>query len=349
MMKKILTLLLFITFLATQSKSTIKTLCFMKHPSYWKRFLALQPIFEKEGLQFVDENPDIIFTSYVNQEILDYNKPIIILERKASGFLWSSTRKAISNPQVKAIFKNRILKNKMLYNTPICAQSLHFNFINDSMQLFRPKVPIYIKPKYLKKIKCIVWSLDNSPFSKKAKQIKDIKINFTKERPIDVFFAGKVNYHGNSISKILYTEHRKQAIKKLKKIKNINILCFDSNRALSFENYIATIQKAKIVISPWGTGEWAHRDYEAMHCGAIMIKPDTGFLQAFPDIYQNHITYVPCLPNFSDLEEQIRKILANYDNYKPMRKYAKQLLVDSWDMEKLAYDFVQAVRDALQN
>ncbi len=349
-MKKTIYLIIFLVFpqcLNTKPKKFIRAQCIIEHPDYWVRFLELEPLFKKFGLCFVDKDPDVILCNRFFPEQLKTNKPVIILERKASAFLWGRTRKTISSPQVKAVFKNRVLKDKSLYNTPVCAQSWHFRLINDYANLFRIKNSRYIESVDLDKICCVLWSLDNSPFSKKAENLKNIKINFNKDRPIDVFFAGRVTVLGDNKGRKLFTYHRKQAIKQLKKISGINITCLDSNKALSFQDYIDTIKKSKIVVSPWGTGAWAHRDYEAIHCGAVLLKPDTAFLQAIPDIYQNNVTYVPCLPDFSDLEEQIRKILENYSDYQHMRKYAKQILVDSWDMEKLAFDFVQAVKNAL--
>ncbi|MCJ8330035.1 MAG: hypothetical protein MJH11_08635, partial [Lentisphaeria bacterium] len=56
------------------------------------------------------------------------------------------------------------------------------------------------------------------------------------------------------------------------------------------------------------------------------IKPDTGYVRSHPDIYKNDITYVPCRPDFSDLEEKIRYVLNNYDEFKTMRINNRKLL-----------------------
>ncbi len=340
--------LMFSQFLHTKPKEVIRAQCILENLKHWKRFLGLKKIFKKNGLIFVDSSPDVILCNHVTEEVLEKNVPIILMERRSSGSLRESTRKVMLNKQVKAVFKNRVLKDKELHHVASYQNCYHFNLINDSAQLpLELLTPTSLSMRELDKIHCIICSLDNSPFSSRGMKLKRIKIDFTQERPIDVFFAGRTILIGDSSARKLYTWHREQAVKQLKKIRGINILSLDSNKALSFQDYIAITKKSKIVVSPWGTGAWAHRDYEAMHCGAVLLKPDTGFLKAIPDIYQNNVTYVPCCPDFSDLEERIREILENYDDYQHMRKYAKQILVDSWDMEKLAFDFVQAVKDAL--
>jgi glycosyltransferase involved in cell wall biosynthesis len=316
---------------------------------YTKKFLTLEQYFKKYGLVFVTSHPDVILCTHLTNDIIAKHIPVILLKRRSSGSILTSTKRELKHEVVKAVFQNRTLKNTTLCNEKCIQNCYHFNLINQSAQIIDLNSVAHYScmEKELEKIRCVLWSLENSPLSDQAKLLKNIKIKFDQERPIDVFFAERIYLKGNSHARKLYSWHRKKAVEKLKEIKGINIVCLDSNQALSFEEYIATMQKSKIVVSPWGTGEWAHRDYEAMHCGAILLKPDTGFLQAIPDIYQNNITYVPCLPDFSDLEDKIREILSNYSNYNTMRTYAKQLLVDCWDMKKIAYDFVKAVREAL--
>ncbi len=340
--------LMFSQFLNTKPKKFIRTQCIIEKQKFWERLLGLEQFLNKYGLIFVDSNPDVILCNRVTEKILEMKVPIILMEKRSSGSLRESTRQAIKNNLVKAVFKNRVLRDKNLHKVASYQNCYHFNLINNYAQIpLKLDIPTKLTNRKLEKVYCLIWSLDNSPFSERSVKLKDIKINLDKQRPIDVFFAGRVELKGDSPARLLYTWHRKQAIKQLKRISGVNIIVLDSNKALSFEDYITIVQKSKIVISPWGTGAWAHRDYEAIHCGAVLLKPDTEFLQAIPDIYQNNVTYVPCLPDFSDLEEQIRKILENYDDYQHMRKYAKQILVDSWDMEKLAFDFVQAVKNAL--
>ena len=62
------------------------------------------------------------------------------------------------------------------------------------------------------------------------------------------------------------------------------------------------------------------------------------FLRNKADIYINNVTYIPCKPDFSDLEEIILKVLDNYDSYKKMLVNNRKML-DSLDMRKKCQDF----------
>ena len=140
--------------------------------------------------------------------------------------------------------------------------------------------------------------------------------------------------------------HRAQACKMIESIPSINALVLQGHH-LPFDEYITTMQKSKIVVSPWAWGEWAFRDYEAIHCGAILVKPDTSFVQSYPDIYQNYITYIPCKPDFSDLPEIIADVLKNYQSYASMILETKELVKKSWDYDVIVKNFVDHVKMVL--
>ena len=55
--------------------------------------------------------------------------------------------------------------------------------------------------------------------------------------------------------------------------------------------YEEEMRHAQAVISPFGWGEYAIRDYEAMVSGAALVKPDMGHLETWPDLYRNGETY----------------------------------------------------------
>jgi hypothetical protein len=105
-------------------------------------------------------------------------------------------------------------------------------------------------------------------------------------------------------------------VEEMKKLKGKNII--NIARVDKRPGYIKQLLNSKIVVSPWGYGEMCYRDFEAMFCGCILVKPDTSFVESYPAIYQNDFTYVPCKPDFSDLREQIGYILDDWENYLPM-------------------------------
>jgi hypothetical protein len=321
--------------------------------NHWRGLRKLAPYLEEHGLVFVDKHPNVIFCSNLPEKVLGKKKPIIIMERRAAASLKKATRRYLKNPIVKAVFKNRTLKDKSLDNQPAIYESYFLTLLNKYANITKPKQLEPLNSEELNKIHPVVWDLAWSPFSDKLLTCKQYEIDYAQDRPIDVFFAGTI-YNDLTASanakKGLWeflAWHRSHAIDAIKKIKNINAYVLEG-KALPFDEYLKTIQSTKIVVSPWGYGEWCYRDYETIHCGAILIKPDSSFVESIPDIYQNNITYIACKPDFSDLQDLVRHILDHYDEYTAMREYAKKVVKDAWQPETLARDFVTHVRAALQ-
>jgi Glycosyl transferases group 1 len=75
-------------------------------------------------------------------------------------------------------------------------------------------------------------------------------------------------------------------------------------KRVGLEEYYHEMMSSKICISPFGYGEICWRDFEAMLCRCLLIKPDMSHVETNPDIFQPYKTYVPVKWDFSDLEEK---------------------------------------------
>jgi hypothetical protein len=71
------------------------------------------------------------------------------------------------------------------------------------------------------------------------------------------------------------------------------------------------VQNSRIVLSPFGWGELCFRDYEAVQSGALLVKPDMGHLETWPDIFVPGQTYVPIAWDGSDVVEKCEYYLAH--------------------------------------
>ena len=100
--------------------------------------------------------------------------------------------------------------------------------------------------------------------------------------------------------------------------------------------------KCKICVACWGFGEWTHMDGYAMYAKTILIKPNTDFVKMDPDLY-NSKRYIPCKPDFSDLEEIINNILNNYDKYTEMLNDNRKFIM-SLDKKVCAKNFWDKIR-----
>lgn len=82
----------------------------------------------------------------------------------------------------------------------------------------------------------------------------------------------------------------------------------DNNR-VGYKRYLAEMKFTKIALSPFGWGEVCYRDFEAIACGALLIKPDMSHLATRPGLYQPMQTYVPVKWDLSDLHETCQHYL----------------------------------------
>jgi Glycosyl transferases group 1 len=69
--------------------------------------------------------------------------------------------------------------------------------------------------------------------------------------------------------------------------------------------YFAEMSASRVCFSPFGYGEICWRDYEAVVCGALLVKPDTAHLESHPDIFVDGQTYVSVRWDFADAAEKI--------------------------------------------
>ena len=68
---------------------------------------------------------------------------------------------------------------------------------------------------------------------------------------------------------------------------------------------------SKIVVSPFGWGELCLRDFETVRSGALLMKPDMGHLETWPDVFIPGETYVPFSWDAEDLVEKAAFYLEN--------------------------------------
>lgn len=199
--------------------------------------------------------------------------------------------------------------------------------------------------KEKQKIQPVLWDIYRSAFKEEFEPLKDMTIDFERKRPIDAFFAGKITNKQNPPG-----IHREKLLEVLGSIKKAlpNKKIISHRGRLPKDKYLKLLRTSKIVISPWGNGEWCWRDYEAIYSGAVVIKPNSDFVHAVPDLYRNNKYYVACNPDFSDLEEKISYVVENYEKFIDMRKNARNLLINHWGYEKIAHNLATAIRRVLK-
>lgn len=94
------------------------------------------------------------------------------------------------------------------------------------------------------------------------------------------------------------------------------------------ELYLRELRTSKICFSPFGYGEVCWRDFEAIMCGAVLLKPDMSHVETRPDIFMPDETYVPVRWDLSDLEARIRELLADPERQRRIASRASGVLRD---------------------
>jgi hypothetical protein len=94
--------------------------------------------------------------------------------------------------------------------------------------------------------------------------------------------------------------------------------------------YLTEMARAKICFSPFGYGEVAWRDCEAVALGALLLKPDMSHLELEPDVFIPNQTYVPISWDFEDLESKVEHLVAAEDERKQIAAQAHAQVRDYW-------------------
>ena len=75
--------------------------------------------------------------------------------------------------------------------------------------------------------------------------------------------------------------------------------------------YGRELRQSRVAMSPFGYSEINYKDFEVFLAGAVLLKPDMGHLDTWPDYYRPGETYVAHRWDLSDVESNVEIILSN--------------------------------------
>lgn len=103
-----------------------------------------------------------------------------------------------------------------------------------------------------------------------------------------------------------YYRHRVESLKILEGMRNRYRVVTNLNdaRRMGFKKFIYELAQSRIGFSPFGWGEITYRDFYAIACDVLLIKPDISHLNTYPDIFRAGETYVATRWDLSDVEEK---------------------------------------------
>jgi hypothetical protein len=110
------------------------------------------------------------------------------------------------------------------------------------------------------------------------------------------------------------------------------------------EEYYREMMRSNICLSPFGYGEICWRDFEAILCGSLIVKPDMAHVHTSPNIFQPDSTYVPVRWDYSDLEERCIYYLKHPDERRRITSTAFHVLEDYYVNQR----FFESITDILR-
>jgi len=303
--------------------------------------------------------PDLIWVTQdkLTEELIESNKPIILEDYRTSPDIYNDIRQELSHVNIRAVVKMMALSDRSEYNSKHYNYSTHQHRIIQADEQLQSEAKLGccgepIKTDLLPNIRVmwnwIAWALfkpsrGGPEIAFSAYQFE--KTAFDNPRKHDVHFMGNLHFDLGSIPHAgsnysdactVLTKHRQHAIEAMDKLTCKKLV---TNKRICRLEYLQSMQEAKIVVSPWGWEPVTYRDIEAVLCGCIVVKPDTSFVETWPNI-----PHIPCRVDFSDLSEVIDQILSNWDSYHDYRVKAYKM-IRKIDDRTLAGRFANIVKD----
>lgn len=201
------------------------------------------------------------------------------------------------------------------YNNDIIFQKLSFN-----------------NNVYNKKNKCI---LNMSNLFKKRFLKKVIPI---KERSYDLVFMGNTQYSNANIS-----NYRLEVIKKIINVaKNNNLKYYVLDRPIKHHHYLHILSNSKILVSPYGYGEFSTKDYECICTGTHVLKPKIYF-EYYPNFCKNYDDFEI---DFSNFESKILDILKNIDMVQKKVDENRNMFLE-YNLQNQLIDFEKIIKEII--
>lgn len=310
---------------------------------YIHRFHAMlnaAPILAANGIELSrdDKGGDVLFVqeSMIREfpdavrDIVD--RPMIVYERIGCAPVnnRASVRTFMSKKNVLSWAKETSFYDLSMNNLPMIDGRYHLTLINSGPHLQEAKPQsITLSNEILSKIAEIF------PIHMQGRYdyLKSLNARTIKKRSIDVFYAGTMSYANK-----LVDSHRESLVENLTSIKNRNVLIGQGN-VFHQDRFHDTIIQSKIFISPYGSGTYSWKDFEAIFAGCVLIKPKADFISHYGfKIYEKNKYCVSCNPDFSDVHEIIESILTNLDHYAAFASDARQAIFDACSLEQYADD-----------
>lgn len=121
---------------------------------------------------------------------------------------------------------------------------------------------------------------------------------------------------------------------------------------LPYRQYRRELGRAKVVPSPFGSGEICYRDFECFLSGATLVKPDMSHIETWPHFYEHDVTYARHRWDFEDLEDVLDGLLDDPSRARAIAEAGQERFLQARSPvggERFAERFEALVRRARDN
>lgn len=223
----------------------------------------------------------IIDKADVTDEILAQNKNILLVERLDGAAIWC--RNLLKHPHVKTLLKMYHYPDPAVNNRP-CVDGRIFIPLDGTEKKPEPE----LTAEDLAKVRSGFSFFHYSRLAPAIAYAKSAKLKPVNERELDFFFAGTTSYGSHAretVRSTWVTTHRQEVIDYLNELgKSGYRVMIAATRAFGSAKYLELTANTKIILSPFGWGEYCYRDYEALLLGCIVVKPWFPYVAQLPDI-----------------------------------------------------------------
>ena len=345
-----------------RDKYRLRPLTYLKN-LFWENGIVVDWNLKNADLRIVDHYSAICEIGKTQGRPLE--TPLIVDESTDGARIGDTgaARAALAHPDVKVWLKRNTFRDFTLNNVPMVGDQYHTHVLNDlpefHMEAAAGRCPMEITPQMAAKVRLLpTVSCDRFAFYRKQ------RIDWNAKRPIDVAFAGSVDYEvrdrdywdgrltsvQNSVKggvSFIPELHRRAAVQQLARLRHLRVL-IGLNGSLSQGLYETVMMETSISVSPWGLGEYAYRDYESVLAGCLLVKPLSDHVETFaPDIYQSGRYYIPCKPDFSDIPEIIEGIMSDRKGSIDLARQAREDMLNANTHELVCNYYMHLFRSAL--
>ena len=212
-------------------------------------------------------------------------------------------------PIVKWYFKSQLLRNRSAYMEPLYGRRTYTDYYHHANGVMdeepENKAPVQ-EEKYLEKIR-LGWNSGLANYSRHGPML----MQFYQYTRLPIFLrypSSKLRTTENrriSVSCRMGTYYKRETVSYQRRQIRSLLPEYVQSKKLRRGAYFSELRKSHAVLSPFGLGEITLKDFEVFLTGGLLLKPDMGHLETWPNFYRDRETMLTFRWDLNDLDQVI--------------------------------------------